>query len=129
MHCFLQELQEAEAKLPPIIPPPALPAHLLPKALADLQHSSSSVSDNSTCTAGISSCAQAASAGSPLHGSPKTKKIVIRRKGLTPHRLALGWSKESPSGKRRRSNSSSEDEVENEEDAGAGLGAAFDAVA
>jgi hypothetical protein len=103
------------------MPPPALPAHLLPKALADLQHSSSSVSDNSTCTAGTSRCI--ASAGSPLHGSPKTKKIVIRRKGLSPRHLDLGLGKGSPGGKRRRS--SSEDEGSD----GAGLGAAFDAVA
>jgi hypothetical protein len=76
----------------------------------------------------MSSCAQAVSAGSPLHGSPKTKKIVIRRKGPpAPHRLGLDLSTRSPGGKRRRS--SSEDEEGITPMVGTGLGAAFDAVA
>jgi hypothetical protein len=119
----LQELTEAEAKLPPI-PPPSPPAHLLSKALADLQRTDSALSDSSTCatTTNIAGSCNATSAGSPLRGSPKTKKVAIRRKGLSP-RLGLGLGRQVPGGKRRRSSSG-------DEGSGSGsLGAVFDAAA
>ncbi|WIA39904.1 hypothetical protein OEZ86_013346 [Tetradesmus obliquus] len=125
-----KELVEAEAKLPPIMPP-SLPAHLLPKALAALQRTDSAASGNSTCPSSstcITSSAYDASAstGSPLRGSPRANNVAVRRKGISP-RLGLGLGRQSPGGKRRRSSSSS-----NDLGGGgslAGLGAAFDAAA
>ncbi|KAF6258078.1 hypothetical protein COO60DRAFT_1460856 [Scenedesmus sp. NREL 46B-D3] len=114
-----KELKDAEAELPPIAPP-ALPVHLLPRTLADPQCTDSSLSGNSTCSIGTVSCGP--SAGSPLHGSPKTKKVVIRRKGLSP-RWRLGLGKQAPWGKRRHSSNGDEGSDSD------GLGAAFDAVA